>query len=338
MLDFIRTLPKAELHLHLEGTVDPSTLVELSGRTDAEPMTIEEALAIYEYDDFTGFINAFSHVSKRLVGPDEYELITCRMIEQLAAQGVVHAEVYISVGELFRAKKTLPEQDEHEFVIIMDAVERARVKGEEDHGVTILWITDSSRQEGVSEATRVFNCAAKYREKYPSIIGIGLGGDERVNASEPFRALYAQAAASGLRLTNHAGENTPSSFIWEALSVGSERLGHVCSAIHDQDLLDQLHKLQTPLELNPSSNVRLKNCASFKEHPLRKLFDMGLMVTLNSDDPGFFGSNVENEYHLAHLELDFTREELKKLAQNSFHGSFLPSDTKMKWIDVIEEL
>lgn len=338
MHEFIRSLPKAELHLHLEGTVDPLTLVELSRRIDPEPFTIEQAQAIYDYDDFTGFIHAFSTVSKRLVGPDEYELITCRMIEQLAAQGVVHAEVYISVGELFRARKSLPENDEDLFVKTMDAVERARIQGELDHGVSIYWITDSSRQEGVSEATRVFQVAAKYRDRYPSIIGIGLGGDERINASEPFRELYAQAAAAGLRLTNHAGENTPASFIWEALSVGSERLGHVCSAIHDRSLLDELHKLQIPLELNPTSNIRLGNCNAFHEHPLRELFDMGLLVTLNSDDPGFFGSNIENEYRLAHSELKFSREELKRLAMNSFHGSFLPSDTKIKWIKHIEDL
>lgn len=338
MRDFINSLPKAELHLHLEGTIEPSTLVELSKRVDPEPLTLTEAQAIYHYDDFAGFLEAFSTVSTRLTGPEEYALVTRRMIEQLAAQGVVHAEVYFSVGELFRAKQSTPDTDESLFTETMDAIEKARIEGEEEHGVSIYWITDSTRHEGVCEAVRVFHLAAKFREKYPSIVGIGLGGDERIHASEPFRALFAQAAEVGLRLTNHAGENTPATFIWEALSVGSERLGHVCSAINDPALLNELRTRQIPLELNPTSNIRLGNCKSFQEHPLRKLFDLGLLVTLNSDDPGFFGSNVENEYYLAHTELQFTRDELKRLAVNSFNASFLPSDVKMKWINIIQNM
>lgn len=333
--DFVRALPKAELHLHLEGTVNATTLVELSRRVDPKPMTLEEAEAVYDYTDFTGFINAFHIVAKKMAGPGEYELVTTRMIEQLAAAGVVHAEVYLSVGELFRARKTTRETDGEVFLNTMEAIERARIQGEQDHGVSIYWLMDSSRQEGLEEAERVFHTSEKFRTRYPSIIGLGLGGDERVHASEPFRALYAEAGKLGMRLTNHAGENTPASFIWEALSIGSERLGHVCSAIEDPALLEELARRQIPVELNPTSNVRLGNCASFKDHPLRKLFDMGILVTLNSDDPGFFGSSVANEYCLAHTEQHFTRDELKKLACNSFIGSFLSSDAKAKWIEAV---
>lgn len=333
--DFVRALPKAELHLHLEGTVNPTTLVELSRRVDAVPMTLDQAEAVYNYSDFTGFINAFSTVTKKMAGPGEYELVTTRMIEQLSAAGVVHAEVYISVGELFRARKSTKETDGDVFLKTMDAIERSRIQGEIDHGVTIYWLMDSSRQEGIEEAERVFHTVEKFRTRYPSIIGLGLGGDERVHASEPFRGLYAEAARLNFRLTNHAGENTPASFIWEALSIGSERLGHVCSAIEDPALLEELARRQIPVELNPTSNIRLGNCVSFKEHPLRKLFDMGILVTLNSDDPGFFGSSVANEYCLAHTELHFTKDELKMLARNSFTSSFLPSDAKAKWIEAV---
>ena len=177
MDEFIKSLPKAELHLHLEGTVDAATLVELSRRVDSEPLTLEQAEAVYVYDDFTGFINAFSTVTKKLVSPSEYELITRRMIEQLAAQGVVHAEVYVSIGELFRARKSTPETDDDEYVKTIDAIEIARLEGERKHGVTINWIIDSSRQEGVSEATRVFHTTEKFRDRYPSVVGIGLGGE-----------------------------------------------------------------------------------------------------------------------------------------------------------------
>jgi aminodeoxyfutalosine deaminase len=294
VFEFIRRLPKAELHLHLEGTIEPATLAELSQRTDSEPLTLEDAKALYQYTDFSGFMIAFKAVTRRLRGAAEYELAAYRMIEGLAAQGVVHAEVYISVGVVYYWRKEEDAADPLLFEKIFEGLERARLRGERDFGVTLYWIYDAVRHFSVPEAERVFRMAARLRSEYPSIIGIGLGGDERVAASDPFRALYAEAAAAGLRLTNHAGETTGPVAIWDALSVGSERLGHALSAIRDPELMDELRRRQIPLELNPSSNVRTGVCASLSEHPLRRYFDAGLLVTLNSDDPAFFCSSIEN--------------------------------------------
>jgi adenosine deaminase/aminodeoxyfutalosine deaminase len=333
---FIRSLPKAELHLHLEGTIEPATLVELSQLTDPEPISLAAARELYDYVDFSGFLIAFKAVTRRLRGAHEYELAAYRMIAQLAAQGVVHAEVYISVGVVYFWRKEEDAADPELFQKIFAGLERARERGERDFGVTLYWIFDAVRHFSVPEAERVFRLAAKMRQQYPSIIGIGLGGDERVAASEPFRAMYAEAAAHGLRLTNHAGETTGPEAIWEAISIGSQRLGHALSAIRDQALIDELRRLQTPLELNPSSNVRTAVCRSFEEHPLRAYFDAGLMVTLNSDDPAFFGSTVENEYRLAHRLQGFQKEELRQLAVNSFRASFLPADVKEMWIARVE--
>jgi aminodeoxyfutalosine deaminase len=336
--EFIHRLPKAELHLHLEGTIEPATLVELSQRTDAEPLTLEAAEALYQYTDFSGFLLAFKAVTRRLRGADEYELAAYRMIEQLAAQGVVHAEVYISVGVVYFWRKDEDAADPMLFENIFAGLERARLRGERDFGVTLYWVYDAVRHFSVEEARRVFRLAAHLHHEYPSIIGIGLGGDERVAASEPFRAMYAEAVANGLRLTNHAGETTGPEAIWEALSVGSERLGHALSAIRDPELIEELRKRQIPLELNPSSNVRTGVCPSFSAHPLRQYFDAGLMVTLNSDDPAFFGSSVENEYRLAHTIQGFDRQELRQLAANSFRASFLPEAAKQRWLTQIESL
>ena len=336
--EFIRRLPKAELHLHLEGTIEPATLAELSQRMDAEPLSIEAAEALYQYTDFSGFLIAFKAVTRRLRGADEYELAAYRMIEQLAAQGVVHAEVYISVGVVYFWRKEEDAADPLLFEKIFAGLERARERGERDFGVTLYWIFDAVRHFSVPEARRVFRMAARMRHEYPSIIGIGLGGDERMAASEPFREMYAEAAAAGLRLTNHAGETTGPEAIWEALSIGSERLGHVFSAIRDPELIAELHKRQIPLELNPSSNVRTGVCSSFAEHPLRRYFDEGLLITLNSDDPAFFGSSLENEYRLAHEIHGFGHSELKMLAANSFQASFLPESAKRKWLSHIESM
>jgi adenosine deaminase/aminodeoxyfutalosine deaminase len=340
--EYIRRLPKAELHLHLEGTIEPATLAELSERVDAgsgaAPLTLAEAEALYQYTDFSGFMLAFKAVTRRLRGADEYELAAYRMIEQLAAQGVVHAEVYISVGVVYYWRKEEDAADPLLFEKIFAGLERARERGERDFGLTLYWIFDAVRHFSVPEAERVFRMAARMRREYPSIIGIGLGGDERVAASEPFREMYAEAAAAGLRLTNHAGETTGPEAIWEALAIGSERLGHALSAIRDEELVAELNRRQIPLELNPSSNVRTGVCASFAEHPLRRYFDGGLLVTLNSDDPAFFGSTVENEYRLAHEVHGFDCGELKMLAANSFRASFLPEPEKRQWLSRIESV
>jgi len=328
---FIRLLPKAELHLHLEGTITPETLVELSTRHDAEPLTQADADALYHFTDFTGFINAFKAVTRRLIRPEDYELAAWRMIEALAAQGIVHAEVYISVGVIYMWRN----HDLTCFEPIFEGLERARIRGERELGVSVYWIFDAVRHFTVPEAERVFRKAAEMRSRYPSIIGIGLGGDERHTGSEPFRALYSEARDAGLRLTNHAGETTGPEAIWEALSIGSERLGHVLSAIQDDSLVQELRVRNTALELNPTSNVRTGVCPSFADHPLRPYFDAGLLVTVNSDDPAFFGSNLANEYRLAHSEQGFSRDELRRLAANSIRASFLPESSKQSWLSQI---
>jgi adenosine deaminase/aminodeoxyfutalosine deaminase len=332
--DFIRRLPKAELHLHLEGTILPSTLVELSLRHDARPLTLVEAEALYEFTDFTGFLEAFKAVTRLLIGPEDYELAAWRMMEHLAEQGVVHAEVYISVGVIYLWRN----HDPAAFEPIFAGLERARERGERELGLSLYWIFDAVRHFTVPEAERVFLKAVELKPTHPSIIGIGLGGDERRTGSEPFRAFYAQAAQAGLRLTNHAGETTGPEAIWEALSIGSERIGHALSALNDPNLLQELKAREVPLELCPTSNVRTGVCPSFAGHPLRHLFDLGLLVTLNSDDPAFFGSDLVNEFLLAHTEQGFTRDELRQLARNSFRASFLPAETKAAWLARIDSV
>ncbi len=329
---FIRSLPKAELHLHLEGTITPSTLVELSQRHDDPPLTLEEAEEFYQFSDFTGFINAFRNVTQRLIDPEDYELAAWRMMQQLEAQGVVHAEVYISVGVIYMWRN----HDPHAFDPIFAGLERARERGTRELGISVYWIFDAVRHFTLAEAARVFRKAADMREKFPSIIGIGLGGDERRCGSKPFRALYAEAKDAGLRLTNHAGETTGPDAIWDALRIGSERIGHALSAIDDGPLMQELRAKQIPLELNPTSNVRTGVCPSFSSHPLRRYFDDGMLVTLNSDDPAFFGANLLDEFVQAHELQGFTREDLRKLAANSLEASFLPEERRRIWLTRVD--
>lgn len=330
--DFIRRLPKAELHLHLEGTITPATLRDLSARHDTPPISMRAADAYYSFDDFSGFMECYKAVTRRLIDPEDYELVAWRMMEGLAAQGVIHAEVFISVGVIYMWRNF----DPRAFEPIFERLEFARERAARELNLTVYWIFDAVRHFTVEEAERVFRKAAEMRAKYPSIIGIGLGGDERRTASEPFRALFERAREQGLRLTNHAGETTGPEGIWEALGIGSERIGHALSAIRDQALMDEMKKRGTVLELNPTSNIRTGLCGAFSEHPLRRYFDEGLLVTLNSDDPAFFGSDIANEYLLAHEEQGFNRDELRQLASNSIRASFLPDAEKASWLARID--
>ncbi|HWZ51656.1 MAG TPA: adenosine deaminase [Granulicella sp.] len=326
---WLRHLPKVELHLHLEGTILPETLLELSRRHDADPLTPEAARELYVYQNFLGFMDSFKAVSSRLRGPDDYELITYNMVRELARQGIVHAEVYISFGIIYYWKNTAVEP-------YVEGIERGRIRAERDFGTTIYWLIDAVRHFGAEQATKVFRKAAELRPTYPSIVGIGIGGDEARGSADLFRDSYAEAREAGLRLTAHAGETIGPESIWSAINIGAERLGHVLAAQHDAELLEVLAQKQIPCEINITSNLRTGCCASLDAHPVREYFDRGLMVTLNSDDPPMFGSNLLDEYQLAHEKFGFTLDQLRELAANAVEASFLPPDRKLNLLGQIE--
>jgi aminodeoxyfutalosine deaminase len=331
---WVRGLPKVELHLHLEGSTSAETLVALSQRHDTKPLTLADAQALYTYKDFLGFLDAYKAMSARLQTPEDYELITYEMVRALAAQGVVHAEVYISFGIIYFWKK----EDVEPY---MEAVERGRGRAEKQYGTTVLWLIDAVRHFGAEEAAKVFRKAAELREKYPSIVGIGIGGDEARGPASLFKELYAEARVAGLRLTAHAGESGgpvdgPAS-IWAAINIGAERIGHGLAAQHDTHLMEVLAEKQIPIEINVTSNIRTGCCASYDAHPLRQYFDQGLMVTLNSDDPPMFGANLLEEYLLAHERYGFTLEQLRELAANAVEASFLPPARQLALLAQIEQ-
>jgi len=326
---WLRGLPKAELHLHLEGSITPATLLELSRTNDAVPLTAEQSREVYRYHDFPSFLMSFKAVTERLHTPADYETITYAMLRDLAAQGVRHAEVYISIGILYHFGR-------HDVDEVMAAIERGRVRGEKDFGVSLLWIIDAVRHFGVEECTRVFRKAAELRQQYPSVVAIGIGGDEARGPANDFREIYAEAKAAGLHLTCHAGEAVGPQSIWAALNIGAERIGHALTAQQDAELMEVLAERQVPLELNVTSNLRTGCCASLEAHPVRRYFEEGLMVTLNSDDPPFFGSNLLEEYILTHERFEFPLDVMREFAANSIEASFLPPERKLALLGEVE--
>ncbi len=328
-LTWLRGLPKAELHLHLEGSITPETLVELSHRNDATPLTLDQAKSSYTYTDFPSFLMAFKAVTQRLHTPADYETITYNMLRDLAGQGVRHAEVYLSIGILhWQARLDVD--------AVMAAAERGRVRAAEEFGISLLWIIDAVRHFGLDSCARVFAKAAELRHMYPSVVGIGIGGDEARGPAHDFRDLYADAKAAGLHLTCHAGESAGPQSVWAALNIGAERIGHALTAVQDHDLIAVLAERQIPLELNITSNLRTRCCPELFEHPTRHYFEEGLMITLNSDDPPFFGATLLDEYMLVHREFEFSLDQMRELAANSFEASFLPPERKIALLAEVE--
>ncbi|HUC29237.1 MAG TPA: adenosine deaminase [Candidatus Acidoferrum sp.] len=322
---FIRQLPKAELHLHLEGAVDAATLVELRKR-HAETATLAETEALYRYTDFQSFLMAFKEVSAHLRGPEDYELITYRLMQALKQENTLHAEVYVAVGVCLYRKQ--------DFAAIFEGLERGRARGARDFGVSLLWIFDATRHFGVEAAQQVFELAVRYKDRH--VVGIGIGGDEQKAPPELFRSVYGYAEDNGLRLTAHAGETGPPESIWGALNLHAERVGHGFTASQDPDLIEELAYRQIPVEICLTSNVRTGVCSAIAEHPVKSYFDQGVMVTLNTDDPGLFGTSLAREYQLAQDTFGFTDEHLRELARNSFEASFLPAEKKLELLSLFD--
>lgn len=322
---FVASLPKADLHLHLEGSIDPATLLELRKRHGKEG-TLAEMEQLYRYRDFPGFLQAFKTVTEDLQAAEDYELITYQLMKKLKAENVLHAEVYVSVGICLHRQQ--------DFAALFEGLDRGRDRGERDFGISLLWIFDAVRQFGAEAARPVFELAASYRDRH--VVGIGIGGDEQKAPPELFREVYAYAAESGLRLTTHAGEYAGAESVWGALNLRAERIGHGLTAAQDPELVEELATRQIPLEICLTSNLRTGCCASLAEHPVRNYFDQGVMITLNTDDPAMFGTSLAREYQLAQQTFAFTDEHLRELARNSFEASFLPAERKLQFLNLFD--
>jgi aminodeoxyfutalosine deaminase len=295
--------PVAELHLHLEGSAEVETLLELD-----PALTREEIARATAYTNFEGFIQSYIWVNRKLNSPDDYALVARRLFERLAAEGVVYAEVTISAGVILWKQQ--------DFGPIYEAVQREACLSR----VKVRWILDATRQFGVYAAKPVFDLAAELVKE--GVVAIGLGGFEAGGPARWYADLYKDARERGLRLVCHAGETTDATSVWEALEIGAERIGHGIRAVDDPLLVEHLAQKKIPLEICITSNVRTGTVASLKEHPVRRLYDAGVPIILNTDDPALFECTLTSEYELARREFGFTDAEIQELVRNSFLYSF----------------
>src|ERR1700693_3506337 len=303
MDDFLAELPKAELHLHLEGSVEPETLHELDPATG-----LEEFRALYRYADFDAFLKAFGALGKRLRTPADYALIATRLLERLEKQNVRYAEIIIAAGVVLWKGQ--------EFGPIFDAVrEAARAST-----VEVQWILDAVRQFGVEHVRSVAELAADRVDQ--GVVAFGIGGSEERGPAEWFGDAFAFAKGAGLRLTAHAGESKGPESVWAALGLGAERIGHGIAAAGDPELMRHLRQRDIPLEICITSNLVTGVVKRIEDHPVRRLFDAGVPITLNTDDPAMFGCTLAGEYTLAARAFGFSEAELRGIAENGFRYGF----------------
>jgi aminodeoxyfutalosine deaminase len=303
MADFVLNMPKAELHLHLEGSVEPETLHELDPATP-----LEEFRSLYEYADFDAFLRAFGAVGRRLRGPEDYALITRRLLERLEAQNVRYAEIILAAGVVIWKGQ--------EFAPIYDAVRAAA--GES--AVRVRWILDAVRQFGPEHVMKVAELAADRVGQ--GVIAFGIGGSEERGPAEWFGDAFRFAREAGLHLTAHAGESMGPESVWAALELGAERIGHGIASVRDERLLRELRERDIPLEVCMTSNLITGVVRRIEEHPLRRLFDAGVPIVINSDDPAMFRCSLVDEYRLAATAFGFSEAELRSLVGNGFRYGF----------------
>jgi adenosine deaminase/aminodeoxyfutalosine deaminase len=264
--------------------------------------------ARYEFADFAGFIESFKRVTSHLRSPSDYALITRRLLESLQRQNVRYAEITLSAGVVLWRKQ--------DFAAIYEAVRSAAAES----SVTVFWILDAIRHFGPEPAMQVAQLAVERVNQ--GVVAFGIGGDEARGPAEWFRDVFALAKAQGLRLTAHAGETCGPESVWQALEIGAERIGHGISSAQDPVLLRHLRDQDIPLEICISSNVATGAVSSLATHPIRKIYDAGVPIVLNSDDPAMFGTTLTREYELARDKLGFSDLELQGLVENSFRYAF----------------
>lgn len=313
--DFVVALPKAELHLHIEGTLEPEMMIALAERNRL-PLPFpdaESARRAYDFPDLQAFLDLYYAGASVLITEQDFFDLTWAYLERAHADGVVHAEIFFD-PQTHTARGI-------EFATVVQGITRALREGESTFGITSRLIMCFLRHLSQDDALVTWEQAQPHLEH---IDGVGLDSGERGNPPAKFADVYALAARAGLHLVAHAGEEGPAEYIVEALDVlHVERIDHGEAASRHPELVERLATARIPLTMCPLSNQRLQVTPDLRTHPLRRLLEAGVMVTINSDDPAYFGGYVVDNYLAAAVALDLSREQLAAIAANSLAASWM---------------
>jgi aminodeoxyfutalosine deaminase len=323
--DFIRAMPKVELHVHLEGSIRPTTLLILAERNGVTlPSRDPESLrAFYQFTDFDHFIQVYMTVSGCLKTVADFDLIAYEFGADLARQNIRYAEVTFTPFTNV-ANTGLP------FAEILDGLNEGRARAMADFGVEFCWVLDIVRNNPDTRH-QVARWASEAVDHNHGVVGFGLGGIEKNYPPEWFADAFGVARAAGLHSVPHAGEVAGPESVWGAIrTLHAERIGHGVRSIEDPALVAFLRERQIPLEVCPTSNLCLGVYSSYQEHPVRDLLNQGVYVTINSDDPPMFNTDLVHEYDVLAETLGLGAEELQQISLNALRASFLPAGKKQK--------
>ncbi len=324
----IEHLPKAELHLHIEGTLEPEMMLALAKRNNvALPYeTVEEIHAAYDFEGLQDFLDLYYAGMSVLIEVRDFHDLTRAYLDKVAEQGVRHVEIFFD-----------PQAHTDRgvaFETVLEGITGALAEGERELGITSKLIMCFLRHLPEDQAFEALECACRHKEH---IFGVGLDSGEAGNPPEKFARVYAAAREEGFVAMAHAGEEGPAEYVETALDVLKvKRVDHGNHALDDPALTARLAREKTPLTMCPLSNLRLKGIERLEDHPIRRAMDAGLLVTVNSDDPSYFGGYINDNYTAVADAVGLSPGDIVTLAKNSFAASFLPDGDKQAHIDAVD--
>ena len=327
IVDFINKSPKAELHLHIEGSLEPDLMFKLSKRNKIEiPFkSVEEIRAAYNFSNLDSFLKIYYEGSNVLISEEDFFDLTWEYILRCKQDNIVHTEIF------FDPQSHLPRGVSFDTVI--SGIDKALKKAHKDFGITSKIIMCFLRHLDEDQCFDVLKQACNYKDK---IIGVGLDSSEKGNPPTKFKKLFDQAIKEGFLTVAHAGEEGPPEYIWDSLNLLKvKRIDHGVQCLKDEKLVDKLSKEQIPLTVCPLSNVKLCVFDKLEDHNLKKMMEKGLRVMVNSDDPAYFGGYLNKNLIETSKALNLQIEDVKELLENSFKSSFLDEESKNNWLSKI---
>ena len=326
--EFLTGLPKAELHLHIEGSLEPEMMFEIAGRNrvSLRYASANEVRRAYDFTDLQSFLDVYYEATRVLLHERDFYDMTWAYLERATSQGVRHAEIFFDPQS--HTDRGVP------FEAMIAGIHRALLDGEQRLGVSSALIMCFLRHLSAEEAMATLQQSLPYKEW---IVGVGLDSSEVGHPPDDFRAVFDEAGKQGYRRVAHAGEEGPPEYIWHALDdLKAVRIDHGVRCMEDPRLVERLREEQVPLTVCPLSNVRLRVFPSMREHPLKGMLGEGLCATVNSDDPAYFGGYVADNYRAVRDGLGLTPEDFRTVVENSFRASFLGKSEKQRLLAEVE--